>query len=110
MRLAGAVEKRRRQATGGLVCWRCGRENADTAAYCSDCGALISDRNQMIQYLSSRPVARTVAVATGLSLLSAVAGSVLRSIPNTVTGVSFVLLFLCVLCYVYPRWARPRSG
>lgn len=106
--LASCIEKRRRAVTGHLVCWRCGRENATDAAHCRSCGSLISDRNLIARWLTSPRVSRGVtAIALG-SLTVAVGGSLARIVPLWIAIACYGLLFLAVLCYVYPRWSQPK--
>ncbi len=107
--LSNCVERQRKAATGSLVCWRCGRENAGDASHCRSCGVLISDRNLIVQRLTSPRVTRGVTVVAIASLVTAVAGSVARIVPLWATVPCYALLFLAVLCYVYPRWSQPRG-
>lgn len=109
MALSNCVERQRKAATGNLICWRCGRENAGDAAYCQGCGALISDRNLIVQRLTSPGVTRGVAVVAVVSLVTVITGSLARIVPLWLTVPCYALLFLAVLCYVYPRWFTPRG-
>jgi len=106
--LANAIERKRRQELNSLICFRCGTENASTASHCRECGALISDRNQVLHWLTASPFATALPWAGLGALLVAVLGSLLRAIPASVTVLAYLLLFASVLCYVYPRWARAR--
>lgn len=107
--LANVIEKRRRATTGHLICWRCGRENATDAAHCQACGVLISDRNRVLRWLALPKTSRAIAALAIASLISAVAGSLLESVPVPLTILCYALLFLAVLCYVYPRWSQPEG-
>jgi tetratricopeptide (TPR) repeat protein len=106
--LANAIERRRRAAMGSLTCWRCGTENAHTASHCRECGALISDRNQLLDWLTDSSFARAVPWVGLGALVTALLGSLLRPIPVAVTVLAYLLLFAAVLCYVLPHWARAR--
>jgi len=107
--LANAIERRRRAVTRGVVCWKCGLENAETASHCVDCGELVSDKNQIIGWLTSKKFIHTSIGAGAIFVLCAVLGAIFKSIPWGLTAFAYVLLFLTVMCYLYPRWARGRS-
>jgi tetratricopeptide (TPR) repeat protein len=107
--LAHCIEKQRRTLTGNLTCWRCGRENAGDAAHCHGCGSLISDRNLIVGWLTSRGMTRATAAVAIVSVAIAVAGSVARVVPLWATIPCYALLFVAVLCYVYPRWSQPKG-
>jgi len=106
--LANAIERNRRETLDSVVCWQCGTENARTAAHCRECGAVISDRNQAIEWLTESSFARALPWVGLGALLVALLGSVVRAVPGSVTVLAYLLLFWTVLCYVYPRWARAR--
>jgi len=106
--LANAIEKKRLATTGGLVCWQCGRENARNAARCGGCGALISERNRILTWLSSRNVSWAIAWSAGILLSLAVVTSILHVVPAAVTVLLYLMLFLLACSYVYPRWTRSR--
>jgi len=106
--LANAIERNRRETLKSVVCWQCGTENAPTASHCRECGALISDHNQVIDWLMGSSFARALPWLGLAALLVALLGSVARAVPGTVTVLAYLLLFAAVLCYVYPRWARAR--
>jgi tetratricopeptide (TPR) repeat protein len=106
--LANAIERKRRAALRTLTCWRCGTENAHTASHCRECGALVSDRNQLLEWLTESSFARAVPWVGLGALLVAVSGSLLRLVPAAVTVLAYLLLFTAALCYVLPRWARAR--
>jgi tetratricopeptide (TPR) repeat protein len=107
--LANAVEKHRMAATGGLICWQCGRENARDAGHCAGCGALISDRNRILSWLSSRTVSLAVLWGAGILLPLALVTSLLHVVPAALTVLLYLLVFLLACGYVYPRWARSRG-
>jgi len=109
LQLSNAIEKQRRAELGAVACFSCGRENAETAAHCSDCGALISDKNQIIQFLAEDRIVKTILAVGAVSLVLALVGSVVRAVPAGVTLLSYLLLFLCMVCYVYPRRARAEQ-
>jgi len=106
--LANAIERNRRETLDSAVCWQCGTENARTASHCRECGALISDHNQIIEWMTESSFARALPWAGLVALLVAVTGSVVHAVPGSVTVLAYLLLFAAVLCYVYPRWARAR--
>ena len=107
--LANAIERNRRETLDSAVCWQCGTENARTASHCRECGALISDRNQLLEWMTESSFARALPWVAVVALLVAVTGSVIRAVPGSATMLAYLLLFAAVLCYVYPRWARARG-
>jgi len=107
--LGNAIERKRRATLRALVCFNCGTENATTASHCRDCGAMISGRNQLIEWLTRSQFAVVLPWAGVAVLLLAVVGSLARAIPVALTAMAYLLLFGFVLCYVYPRWARARQ-
>jgi len=107
--LANAIEKKRVATTGGLICWQCGRENARDASHCGGCGALISERNRILTWVSSPRVSLAIAWSAGILLPSAVITSILHAVPAVVTVLLYLVLFLLACGYVYPRWTRPRG-
>jgi tetratricopeptide (TPR) repeat protein len=106
--LANAVERHRREVLGNLVCWKCGMENAKTASHCRECGALISDRNEVIGFLTESTFGKAIPWLALAALALAVGGSLLRGIPAALTVLGYLLLFAAAMYYVYPRWARAR--
>lgn len=106
--LANAIERKRRETLKSLICFACGTENGSTAAYCRECGALISERNRLIGILTESAFAKTLPWIGFSALLVAVSGTFLEAIPPTVTILAYLLLFATVLCYVCPRWTRMR--
>jgi tetratricopeptide (TPR) repeat protein len=107
--LATAIEKHRRAALQTVVCWKCGLENAETASHCVDCGELVSDKNQIIGWLTSKKFIHISIGAGAVFVLCAILGAIFKSIPWGLTAFAYVLLFLTVMCYLYPRWVRGRN-
>jgi tetratricopeptide (TPR) repeat protein len=104
--LANAVEKRRLALTGDVLCWQCGRENAPDAAFCQKCGALISERNRLLMWLSSRKATVILGWSAGILLVIAVVTGVSHLVPMAATVLLYLAILALSVLYVLPRWAR----